>query len=178
MSALVFGSPREMDTSDIEHVVNCFAEGAKLSYEAGFAGVEIHAAHGYLLAQFLSAKTNKRTDAYGGSPRKRARIIVDILQAVRSVVPAEFCVGIKLNSVDHQSRRELDECIEQLDVIVSEGIDFLDVSGGTYEDPEVSASCFSFLFLAFLYLELFSFRPQLQFHALHHGLGYTNKHAR
>jgi 2,4-dienoyl-CoA reductase-like NADH-dependent reductase (Old Yellow Enzyme family) len=138
MSALVFGSPREMNTADIHDVVSRFAEGARLSYEAGFAGVEIHGAHGYLLAQFLSSKTNKRTDEYGGSPKKRARIVVDILRAVRKVVPAEFCVGIKLNSVDHQSRSELDECIEQLEDIVAAGIDFLEISGGTYENPEVS----------------------------------------
>lgn len=137
MSCLVFGSPREMDSTDIQHVVSRFAEGAKLSYEAGFAGVEIHGAHGYLLAQFLSAKTNKRNDAYGGSPKKRARIVVEILQAVRKVVPREFCVGIKLNSVDHQSQQELEECIEQLEDIVAAGIDFLEISGGTYENPEV-----------------------------------------
>lgn len=139
MSALVFGSPREMDSTDIQHVVGRFAKGAKLAHEAGFAGVEIHGAHGYLLAQFLSSKTNKRTDAYGGTPAKRARIVVEILQAVRKVVPKEFCVGIKLNSVDHQSQKELDECIEQLEVIVAAGIDFLEVSGGTYENPEVSS---------------------------------------
>nr|AHZ63797.1 NADH:flavin oxidoreductase/NADH oxidase [Metarhizium rileyi] len=136
MSALIFGSPREMDAADVQHVVGRFAEGAKLSYEAGFAGIEIHAAHGYLLAQFLSSKTNKRTDAYGGSPKRRARIIVEIIKAIRAVVPKEFCVGIKLNSVDHQSQKELDECIEQLEAIVDAGIDFLEISGGTYENPE------------------------------------------
>ncbi|OAA50272.1 Aldolase-type TIM barrel [Metarhizium rileyi] len=137
MSALIFGSPREMDAADVQHVVGRFAEGAKLSYEAGFAGIEIHAAHGYLLAQFLSSKTNKRTDAYGGSPKRRARIIVEIIKAIRAVVPKEFCVGIKLNSVDHQSQKELDECIEQLEAIVDAGIDFLEISGGTYENPEM-----------------------------------------
>ncbi|KID83937.1 Aldolase-type TIM barrel [Metarhizium guizhouense ARSEF 977] len=137
LSALVFGSPREMDTTDIQHVVGRFVDGAKLSHEAGFAGIEIHAAHGYLLAQFLSAKTNKRTDAYGGSPKKRARIVVEIIDAVRKAVPKEFCVGIKLNSVDHQSQTELEECVEQLEAIVAAGIDFLEISGGTYENPEM-----------------------------------------
>ncbi|GAB0134274.1 hypothetical protein EsDP_00002653 [Epichloe bromicola] len=135
ISRVVFGTPREMTIADIQHVIGLFAEGAKLCHEAGFSGVEIHAAHGYLLAQFLSAKTNHRTDAYGGSPKKRAKIVVEILQAVRRVVPKEFCVGIKLNSVDHQSAKELDGCIEQLEDMVAAGIDFLEISGGSYEDP-------------------------------------------
>ncbi|KAK2592337.1 hypothetical protein QQS21_009956 [Conoideocrella luteorostrata] len=135
VSCVVFGTPREMTTTDIHYVVSRFADGAKLSFEAGFAGVEIHGAHGYLLAQFLSAKTNKRTDEYGGSPKKRARIVVDIIRAVRKVVPKEFCVGIKLNSVDHQSATELQECIEQVEDVVAAGIDFIEISGGSYEDP-------------------------------------------
>ncbi|QPH02774.1 hypothetical protein C2857_006991 [Epichloe festucae Fl1] len=135
ISRVVFGTPREMTIADIQHVIGLFAEGAKLCHEAGFSGVEIHAAHGYLLSQFLSAKTNHRTDAYGGSPKKRAKIVVEILQAVRRVVPKDFCVGIKLNSVDHQSAKELDGCIEQLEDIVAAGIDFLEISGGSYEDP-------------------------------------------
>lgn len=137
-SALVFGTPREMTVAEIDDVVARFARTARISAEAGFDGVEIHAAHGYLLAQFLSAKINKRTDAYGGSPAKRAKIIVDIIKATREATPKGFTVGIKLNSVDHQSKAELDECIEQLQVITDAGIDFLEVSGGTYEDPTVS----------------------------------------
>ncbi|KHN97120.1 Aldolase-type TIM barrel [Metarhizium album ARSEF 1941] len=137
LSALVFGSPREMDAHDIRHVVARFVEGARLAHDAGFAGIQIHAAHGYLLAQFLSPRTNRRTDAYGGSPRNRARIVLDILEAVRGAVPRDFCVGIKLNSVDHQSRVELDECVEQLEAIAAAGVDFLEISGGTYENPEM-----------------------------------------
>ncbi|KAG6041481.1 hypothetical protein E4U41_004058 [Claviceps citrina] len=134
VSRLVFGTPREMTAADIQHVIRRFTEAAQLCHEAGFSGVQIHAAHGYLLAQFLSAKTNRRTDEYGGSPKKRAKIVVDILQAVRKVVPRVFCVGIKLNSVDHQSANELDDCIEQLADIVAAGIDFLEISGGSYEN--------------------------------------------
>ncbi|KAG5938538.1 hypothetical protein E4U53_007986 [Claviceps sorghi] len=135
VSRIVFGIPREMTTADIQHVVDRFVEAAKLCHETGFAGIEIHGAHGYLLAQFLSAKTNHRTDEYGGSPKKRAKIVVDILRAVRAAVPKDFCVGIKLNSVDHQSEEELTDCIEQLEDIVAAGIDFLEISGGSYEDP-------------------------------------------
>lgn len=137
ISALIFGVPREMTLQDISGVVQRFANGARLAHDAGFAGVQIHAAHGYLLAQFLSARTNRRTDQYGGSPKNRARIVVEIIKAIRNVVPATFCVGIKLNSVDHQSETELGECIEQLKDICQDGLDFLEISGGSYENPTV-----------------------------------------
>lgn len=142
LSCLIFGSPKEMSVEEIEDVVQRFANGAKLAAEAGFAGVQIHGAHGYLVAQFLSAKTNLRTDAYGGTAKKRAKFVVDIIQAIRAVVPKGFCVGIKLNSVDHQSKTELAECLEQLSEIDAAGVDFLEVSGGTYENPTV---CFPLL---------------------------------
>lgn len=138
VSQLVFGTPKEMTVAEIEDVVARFAATARVSAEAGFDGAEIHAAHGYLLAQFLSPKVNRRTDAYGGSPVKRAKIVVDVVKAMRAVTPKGFTIGIKFNSVDHQSELELKDCIEQLKVIVEAGIDFLEVSGGTYEDPTVS----------------------------------------
>ncbi|GJD04121.1 NADH:flavin oxidoreductase/NADH oxidase [Colletotrichum higginsianum IMI 349063] len=135
LNSLLFGTPREMTVAEIDDVVRRFAQTAKLASDAGFAGIELHAAHGYLLAQFMSDKVNRRTDAYGGSPAARAKIVVDIVRAVRAAVPASFCVGIKFNSVDHQSRDELDACIEQLKLITEAGVDFLEVSGGSYEDP-------------------------------------------
>ncbi|KAK6851311.1 NADPH dehydrogenase [Apiospora arundinis] len=138
ISAVVFGTPREMTADEIQHVVSRFAETARLSAEAGFAGAEIHAAHGYLLAQFLSEKTNKRTDAYGGSPAARAKIVVEIIKAMRAAVPPEFCIGIKLNSADHQSPEELRACLEQLRLITDAGVDFVEISGGTYENPIMS----------------------------------------
>jgi len=132
-----FGNPRAMTQDDIDSVVEGYARTAKLAHEAGFAGVQVHAAHGYLLAQFLSPKSNQRTDEYGGNARARAKIIVDIIAAIRKQVPKEFCVGLKLNSVDHQSADELQSCLEQIDEITTAGIDFLEVSGGNYEDPTV-----------------------------------------
>lgn len=138
VSKLGFGTPKAMTVADIEDVVTRFANTARVSAEAGFDGAEIHAAHGYLLAQFLSPKVNQRTDDYGGSAVKRAKIIVDIVKAMRVATPKGFTIGIKFNSVDHQSESELKDCIDQLRVIVDAGIDFLEVSGGTYEDPAVS----------------------------------------
>ncbi|KAL3954966.1 hypothetical protein ACCO45_010529 [Purpureocillium lilacinum] len=140
ISAFVFGTPRAMTVEEIQHVVSRFAESARLASEAGFSGVQIHGAHGYLVAQFLSAKSNLRTDEYGGSPRRRARIVVEIIKAIREQVPKGFAVGLKFNSVDHQSPQELEECIEQLEDITAAGIDFLEISGGTYEDPTMMAN--------------------------------------
>lgn len=138
LSAVVLGTPREMTVAEIEGVVAQFARAGKLSADAGFDGVELHAAHGYLLTQFLSPQSNKRTDAYGGTPAKAARIVADIVRAMRAVTPKGFTIGIKLNSVDHQSESALRDCIEQLHVITEAGVDFLEVSGGTSEDPAVS----------------------------------------
>lgn len=137
VTSIVFGTPKEMTLADIETVIQRFANAARIAAAAGFDGVEIHAAHGYLLAQFLSAKTNLRTDAYGGSVAARAKIVTDIIKAVRAVVPANFCVGLKFNSADHQSPTELQECLEQTAIIAEAGLDFLEVSGGTYENPIV-----------------------------------------
>lgn len=134
---LVFGTPKEMTIEEVRHVVQGFARTAKLAADAGFAGIEIHAAHGYLLDQFLSDKVNQRTDAYGGTPAKRAQIILEIIEAARALVPANFCIGIKFNSVDHQSQKQLQACIEQLKLITAAGVDFMEVSGGTYSNPKV-----------------------------------------
>ncbi|KAL2842022.1 oxidoreductase [Aspergillus pseudoustus] len=139
-SSFVFGTPREMTQADIDSVVKQFVDCSRFAYEAGLQGVEVHAAHGYLLAQFLSPRTNHRKDRYGGSPEARAQIITDIVRGIRAAVPASFCVGIKLNSVDHQSRETLAACVEQLKLIVAAGIDFIEISGGTYEDPQMLQS--------------------------------------
>lgn len=137
VSAIAFGVPTEMSIKDIHDVIQRFANTARIASDAGFAGVEIHAAHGYLLAQFLSASANRRTDEYGGSAKARAKLLIDVINAIRSVVPKGFCIGLKLNSVDHQSQTELNACINQLRLITAAGIDFLEISGGSYEDRQV-----------------------------------------
>ena len=138
IGSLVFGTPKEMTVEDIHDLIRGFANTAKLAADAGFAGAEIHGAHGYLIDQFLSPSVNRRTDEYGGSAASRARIVVEIIHAMRAVTPASFCIGMKFNSVDHQSPEQLKLCIEQLRLITAAGIDFLEVSGGTYENPKVS----------------------------------------
>lgn len=85
----------------------------------------------------LNIQTNRRTDKYGGSPSNRARIVVEIIEAVRNVVPKSFCIGLKLNSADLHSAGELEDSIEQIRCIEKAGIDFLEISGGSYENPRV-----------------------------------------
>jgi 2,4-dienoyl-CoA reductase-like NADH-dependent reductase (Old Yellow Enzyme family) len=134
-----------MTVTEILDIQERFVKTAVLASDAGFDGIELHGAHGYLLSQFLNPKTNHRTDEYGGSAAARAKIVVDIIKAIRKAVPRSFTVGIKFNSVDHQSSQALEECIEQLRLITDAGIDFLEISGGSYEDPPVS-SCPNSLF--------------------------------
>lgn len=137
--SMVFGTPKAMTEDEISDVVKRFAMTARLAAEAGFAGVEVHAAHGYLLSTFLTAKSNQRTDGYGGSARNRARIVVEVVEAIRNATPKKgFCVGVKLNSADHQTAEALRDSIEQIEAIAEAGIDFLEISGGSYEDPRVS----------------------------------------
>jgi 2,4-dienoyl-CoA reductase-like NADH-dependent reductase (Old Yellow Enzyme family) len=134
-----------MTIPEIEGVVSQFARAARLCAEAGFDGVEVHAAHGYLLSQFLSSKSNRRGDGYGGDARGRARMLVEVVRAVKEATKGfkGFCVGVKLNSVDHQSEGEMRDCVEQVRAVVEAGVDFVEVSGGSYEDPKVSLFCCS-----------------------------------
>ncbi|KAL5371713.1 hypothetical protein DPSP01_014064 [Paraphaeosphaeria sporulosa] len=140
-SKLLFGTPRAMSRDEISEAVSQFAAAAKLCHESGFSGVQIHAAHGFLLTQFLSPSTNLRTDEYGGSPAARARIVLEVIRAVRAAVPPSFCVGIKLNSADVGGREaeSLEESLEQVGLVAREGIDFLEISGGTLENMRMAA---------------------------------------
>jgi 2,4-dienoyl-CoA reductase-like NADH-dependent reductase (Old Yellow Enzyme family) len=134
LSKVLFGTPHEMTLDQIAETVAQFAGAAKLAYESGFKGVQIHAAHGFLLTQFLSPTSNKRTDAYGGTPEKRARIVVEVIRAVRAAVPASFCIGIKVNSADVGGAESLEESLQQIGLITNEAIDFIEISGGTMEN--------------------------------------------
>jgi 2,4-dienoyl-CoA reductase-like NADH-dependent reductase (Old Yellow Enzyme family) len=130
-----FAKPRALTVPEIKEMVRWWGEAARLCYEAGFDGVQIHCAHGYLLAQFLSLTTNKRIDEYGGSFENRCRIIFEIIDEVRRVVPdRKFIVCVKLNSVEFQPGGQTPEDCRNLCLKLEEaGIDFLDLSGGTFE---------------------------------------------
>ena len=93
--------------------------------------------HGYLLAQFLSPLTNLRTDEFGGTPAKRAEIVLRVIRAVREATSKEFCIGIKMNSVDAASSESLDDVIAQIRLVAECGIDFIEISGGSYENPRM-----------------------------------------
>jgi 2,4-dienoyl-CoA reductase-like NADH-dependent reductase (Old Yellow Enzyme family) len=129
-----FGKPRAMQESDIEEVIARFIQSAELVKQAGFTGVQIHCAHGYLLSQFLSPKINQRQDQWGGSLENRARIIRRIIIGVREAVGTDFPIGVKLNSADFQKGGfSLEDCITVASWLGEDGVDLLEISGGTYE---------------------------------------------
>ncbi|MBI6633716.1 NADH:flavin oxidoreductase/NADH oxidase family protein [Pseudomonas paralactis] len=132
----MFAKPKAMTEDDIQDVIKRFAISARLAEQAGFTGVQIHGAHGYLLSQFLSPLSNHRTDRWGGPLENRARLLLEVVRAVRDSVSPSFCVSVKLNSADFQ-RGGFDETdaravVEMLNTLP---IDLLELSGGSYEAP-------------------------------------------
>jgi 2,4-dienoyl-CoA reductase-like NADH-dependent reductase (Old Yellow Enzyme family) len=129
-------TPRELTPAEIEELVERFGNTAAACEAAGFDGVQIHGAHGYLIAQFLSPLTNLRTDAWGGDPVRRMRFVLEVTRRIRARVAPGFAVGIKLNSADFQKGGfSEDESRGVLAALASEGIDLFEVSGGSYEQP-------------------------------------------
>jgi len=132
----LFSTPHAMTPAVIEEVIQRFTRSARLGELAGFNGVQIHAAHGYLLSQFLSPLTNQRTDEWGGSLENRARLLLDIVKAVRAVVSAEFAVAVKLNSADFQRGGfTADDARKVVEWLNDLGVDLVELSGGSYEAP-------------------------------------------
>ncbi|KAI0469103.1 NADH:flavin oxidoreductase/NADH oxidase [Xylaria cf. heliscus] len=131
-----FGKPRAMEKNDIKDVVEGFAHAAEYLHKAGYDGIELHGAHGYLIAQFLSLSTNKRTDEYGGSLINRARLIFEIVDEVRKRVKDDsFIIGIKINSVEFQDGGFTpEECRDLCVELEKHRVDFVELSGGTYQD--------------------------------------------
>lgn len=131
-----FNTPIEMTQAMIDEVIQRFANTARLGEKAGFTGVEIHAAHGYLLSQFLSPLSNQRQDQWGGSLENRARILIEIVKAVRAVVSSTFTVAVKLNSADFQrggfSAEDAQQVVKMLNDL---SVDLVELSGGSYEAP-------------------------------------------
>jgi len=129
-----FGRPRAMTLDEVHAVPAAFARAAALARRAGFDGAQIHAAHGYLLSQFLSPLVNRRTDAYGGSIANRARLLLETVRAVRAEAGGGFAVSVKINSADFQRGGfEQDDCRAVARMLDAEGIDLLEISGGNYE---------------------------------------------
>lgn len=133
-----FAKPHAASKEEIHDIIDAFANAAHFLWKAGFDGVQLHGAHGYLLSQFLAQQTNRRTDEYGGILKNRARIIEDIAIEIRKRIPlsARFILGIKLNSMEFQQGGfSVDECSELCQILEKElQFDFVELSGGTYED--------------------------------------------
>lgn len=131
-----FSVPKAMTAADIREMEQRFVRTAQLAEQAGFSGVQIHAAHGYLLSQFLSPLSNQRQDGWGGAIDKRARLLVDIVKAVRAAVAPQFVVSVKLNSADFQrggfSLQDAQEVVQMLNAL---HVDVVELSGGSYEAP-------------------------------------------
>ncbi len=129
-----FGRPRTLAEAEILDVVARFARTAGVLQRAGFTGVQIHGAHGYLASQFLSPRVNRRDDRWGGALENRARFLLETVRAVRAEVGPGFPVAVKLNSADFQRGGfELEEAARVAGWLAAEGIDLLEISGGTYE---------------------------------------------
>lgn len=139
--AAFFETPREATAVEIQDVITRFGRSAAICKKAGFSGVEIHGAHGYLVSQFLSPHHNRRTDEWGGSPEKRRRFVMAVYAEVRRQVGPDFPVGIKLNSADFQRGGFTEEeSIDTIRALADAGIDLIEISGGTYEAPAMSGA--------------------------------------
>ncbi|MEW6731446.1 MAG: NADH:flavin oxidoreductase/NADH oxidase family protein [Acidobacteriota bacterium] len=137
----MFATPRALTEKEIERLIERYAATAAIAKKAGFTGVQIHGAHGYLVNQFLSPLSNQRDDAWGGTPKKRMRFVLAVARAMRKAVGMRFPVAIKLNSADFQRGGFTEE--ESMDVVralADEGLDLLEISGGTYESQAMTGT--------------------------------------
>ncbi|QJR31147.1 NADH:flavin oxidoreductase/NADH oxidase family protein [Limnobacter sp. SAORIC-580] len=133
-----YAPPRALREDEILDLIQRFARVARIAKEAGFTGVQVHGAHGYLLSSFLSPVTNQRTDQWGGSLENRARFLLQAVRAVRQAVGPSFPVAVKLNSDDFRKGGfSNEECLQVVKWLNDEKIDLLEISGGTYEQPRL-----------------------------------------
>ncbi len=130
----MFSKPRPLKEEEIWKIIDGFGNTALAAKNAGWKGVQIHGAHGYLVSQFLSTRTNLRTDQWGGSLENRARFVLEIYRNIRKKVGKDFPLGIKINSADFQRGAFTEEeSLEVIDMLSAEGMDMIEISGGTYE---------------------------------------------
>ena len=130
----MFKVPRPLTEAEILDIIERFGNTAQILQKAGFTGVQIHGAHGYLVSQFLSPLSNVRTDRWGGSLDNRARFVIEVYRNIRGKVGNDFPVGIKINSADFQRGGfSEEESMQVVQILAAEGIDLIEISGGTYE---------------------------------------------
>jgi len=136
-----FDIPRELKNDEIETIIQQFGKSAGLAKQAGFTGVQIHGAHGYLVSQFLSPYTNIREDKWGGNIENRMRFVTEVYKTIRSEVGDDFPVGIKMNSADFQKGGfSEEESLTVMKTLSELGIDLIEISGGTYESPAMTGN--------------------------------------
>ncbi|MEJ2898067.1 NADH:flavin oxidoreductase/NADH oxidase family protein [Acinetobacter sp. NS-4] len=141
MLATTFGTPRELREDEIYDIIQRFATSAQICEKAGFEGIQLHGAHGYLISQFLSPLTNKRQDQWGGSIENRMRFLLEIYKAVRETTSDQFIISVKLNSADFQRGGITEEeVVAVFKAIDAAGIDLIEISGGTYEAPAMAGA--------------------------------------
>ncbi|MGH1452014.1 MAG: NADH:flavin oxidoreductase/NADH oxidase family protein [Paracoccaceae bacterium] len=133
-----FAKPTPMSGGEVEDVIARFVHGARVAQDSGFDGVQVHGAHGYLVSQFLSPLTNRRSDQWGGSLADRVRLLLELIRRIRSACGTRFIVGVKLNSADFQRGGfSEDDSVQVAAWLEGAGADFIEVSGGNYEQPRM-----------------------------------------
>lgn len=137
----MFNKPRALSEIEIENIIERFGDAAKICQEAGFTGVQIHGAHGYLVSQFLSPIHNQRQDKWGGSLENRMRFVIAVYEKIRQTVGPAFPVSIKLNSADFQKGGfTKEESMKVVCTLADKGMDLIEISGGSYEAPEMMST--------------------------------------
>lgn len=138
---LGFRVPKELSDAEIRGIIAKFANTTRLCKEAGFDGVQIHGAHGYLVSQFLSPLSNQRNDQWGGSIENRMRFVIELVRAMRAAVGKKFPIGIKINSADFQRGGFNEEdAVTVVKALEAEGVDLIEISGGTYESAAMTGA--------------------------------------
>ncbi|WP_414050812.1 NADH:flavin oxidoreductase/NADH oxidase family protein [Macrococcus animalis] len=133
-----FNTPREMTINEIKETIDRFVTAAVVAKKAGFTGVQIHGAHGYLVSQFLSSRDNRRYDAYGGTLEKRMQFLVEIYMGMRKALGEAFPISLKINSTDFNDNGfSLEDSIAVIKKMAELGINHIEISGGDYEKPEM-----------------------------------------
>ena len=133
-----FGMPVALDDAEIEDIIARFVRAVRICKEVGFSGVQIHGAHGYLISQFLSPRSNRRNDRWGGSLENRARLLLEVVSQSREAVGADFPIAVKLNSADFQKGGfAFEDSIQVVQWLEERSVDLIEISGGTYEQPKL-----------------------------------------
>lgn len=141
LPASAFAPPRAMTAEEVADVPHRFARTAAIARETGFTGVQVHAAHGYLLSQFLTPLVNQREDRWGGDLAARAGLLLDVVRAVRAATAPGFCISVKLNSSDFQQGGfSNEECLQVVKWLGEASVDLIEISGGNYERPAMMGS--------------------------------------